>query len=110
MNNFTLQIDIRSIRDISTYAISGAMGNSGISVDEFVYRTLYVKYMQTFCRTWELQIDEIMKIRKIVLKANLKFMFNSRNFTEIDFIRLILSKLSRSREHSYDGNWKSDYQ
>lgn len=32
-------------------AISGAIGNSGISVELLVYRTLYVKYMQTFWRT-----------------------------------------------------------
>ena len=51
----------------SSSAISGGIGNSGISVDELVYLewdismptpfdgaylVLYVKYMQTFCKTW----------------------------------------------------------
>ena len=59
----------------SSRAISGGIGNSGISVDELVYLVffnmlyrnntfqcplitflphlvLYVKYMQTFCKTW----------------------------------------------------------
>lgn len=35
----------------SSSAISGAIGNSGISVELFVYRTLYVKYWHTFCKT-----------------------------------------------------------
>lgn len=39
----------------SSRAISGAIGNSGISVELLVYRTLYVKYMQTFCSTCDLK-------------------------------------------------------
>ena len=35
-------------------AISGAMGNSGISVLLLVYRTLYMKYVHTLANTWEL--------------------------------------------------------
>ena len=35
----------------SSRAISGGMGNSGISVELLVNLTLYVKYMQTFCST-----------------------------------------------------------
>lgn len=51
------------------YAISGAIGNSGISVELFVYRTLYVKYIQTFCRTCELEKKMSLPIMDFVLIA-----------------------------------------
>jgi len=41
-------------KNVNNYAISGAIGNSGISVELLVYRTLYVKYIHTFCRTCDL--------------------------------------------------------
>jgi len=36
-------------------AICGLIVNSGISDELFVYLDLYVKYIQTFCKTWDLR-------------------------------------------------------
>ena len=96
----------------SSSAISGGIGNSGISVDELVYLewdismptpfdgthlVLYVKYMQTFCKTW----------LGISLKLTWKKIMSDWKTNAVHLICLIFCKLSRTREHGLDSAWKS---
>ena len=56
----------------SSKAISGCMGNSGISVLLFVYLTLYEKYIQTFSSTWDLKRKRMRNHQYILHNSSLK--------------------------------------